>query len=237
MEICDDLFEEMLCEFQCEFQLEFDSRVSQVNGTQDMEDMWRAVRELVLPDYPILEYTYKQHGLFHHLPYEEQPEHAKLGRKVAGVMFSTMNEYQDKAIEEKAAKETQEKLPLIPAGARYKRVSKKLRREDLKRTQFNKREKPVKKEPTKTEIFAEGFHDLGPGDARKLFYDEYKTLKNEQALLGKAAELLGWTEGIDDKYIIYESWTEKEEDGFWLVITRLEEPRLARFVKEDNASS
>lgn len=51
-----------------------------------MTTVWRAVRDRVLPEFPILAAGYEAHGREYNLPFHEQSPAAHTGRKVAGVM-------------------------------------------------------------------------------------------------------------------------------------------------------
>lgn len=207
----------------------------------NMNDVWRATRDAVLPQFPLLEYLYRQHGIYRNVSYDDQPHAAKLGRKIAGVMSSTLARY-DNASNYVQDCEEEEEVELLGESTLEKiRMWEMIEKEDtlyvappsfgdaanIRRKHASPR-KSSRSRPDRSDTLVQALAGMEKGQYARLEYQDENSLRKDQALLRIATSRLGWSNGLDDRYIPWESWMETEEDSYYMVVVRLEEPRLKR---------
>lgn len=182
----EDEFEVMLGEYEVDFR----KAMKEVIGETDSLDDARILsRECTLPNYPELEHAYRMHGVWHQAEWDTQPTYAKLGRKVAGMMFSVQECFEKIEPPELSEDAVQ--------GARW-----------ITKSDYYKVDRPKVKHrmgPTKTKILADSLEGLEPGYAVDLNYDSEDEARQDQALLGDATKSLGWTNGFHVNVRAYKS--------------------------------
>jgi hypothetical protein len=217
-----DEFETLLERFTIEYRKEFCCQIE--NGALDLHAARIEARDVILPNYPELEHCYKVHGDWHEYPIEEQPTAARLGRKVAGLMYGVSQDYAPEVVD---VPETEEPPELSDDAIEHARW--------VVRSTFERvpeEEAKVSSRPTKTKIIADSLRGLKRGYRVHLDYQNEEEAKRDQVLIAGAANVLGWNKNNPPNSRAYQSHlTNYEQVGkkwFRLTIDRFEHPRPAR---------
>lgn len=209
-------------------------------------------KNLVLPQFPTLEACHDSHTQNYHLEFNDRPKAARLGAKVAALMFvipeETLGDYSQTADEVKETRKTHLlKSKLSGEQKAFKSYVEKQQPEHEKppgpspflandpyasaRTCIGKTSElspPKKFKRSKGKWLGDHLKDVEGGHFIDFTYETYKNARRNQSLIGGAAKAAGWQWGIDENCRTWASKVNEVDGKFVLRIFHLTEPVMKK---------
>lgn len=218
-----------------DFQEKFETNIILLSialDENDIQKFWKQARDATFRSgFGDLELLYDYHGREHTLPREDQSGYARLGRKVAGVMYDCMSIWESIGVS--VAEECEDDYENLEPGRQSMDIPEEARYTSVVETgpYVKRKEKPSPKKPDRTDVLSWALIDVQPGEYICLSYPDMKSARLDQSLLKGATKRAGWWAGIPKNTVPWESWTDERNKLYYevyLFIARLEEPKPSR---------